>query len=720
LPVSETPSLLRFGTFELDVRSGELRRNGTRIRLQDQPFQVLLTLLDSPGEIVTREELHTKLWPADTFVDFDHGLNAAVKRLRDALGDTADDPRYIETLARKGYRFVAPVTSNKASTQPSLAPPSVTKNDPSRQRRFQLFAAAAVILLIGSLAGWLISRSFRPVWPTEQRLTANPSDLPIIRAVISPDGKTLAYADRTGLFLREIASGEAHAVSLPDKFRAVPTAWFPDGTHLVVTKLPMPGEMPSVWSVSVLGGTPRMLVDDAWVGILSADASQLAFSRGDKYSQSIWIEPTAGGEPRRILDNPEEMIGAMAWSADGKHLAFIRRIYSAGYVGEEPSIMVASLADGKLDQLLSNPSLEDALAWSSDGRLIYSQVEPPPNTRESNLWTLSPDPQSGRPSGNPSRLTIGPDLKTLPSLSSDGKTLAFLRQTAQAEIYIGELSNDLRSLASAKRLILEEGTNRPYAWTADSQSVIFISDRDGSHRLFRQTPSQGAPELVGNGDDHVVVARMNPSGSAILYSVVPPGRMETTPMSLMSIPTAGGRPRLLFKENAIANFQCARLPSNFCLIGRVSATSLTFSSFDSETGAETEVMWLERPKIMKFNWSLSPDGSQLVMAEWMDQVSPAEITLLSIKDKSQRTIHVEGWSDVRSLDWAADGQSIWIGAANTTGTQALLRVDLKGNARPFVIDDEHELGWAIPSPDGRRIAYWKATGTSNAWMLHGF
>ena len=131
-------------------------------------------------------------------------------------------------------------------------------------------------------------------------------------------------------------------------------------------------------------------------------------------------------------------------------------------------------------------------------------------------------------------------------------------------------------------------------------------------------------------------------------------------------------------------------------------------------------MRLERPKIMKFNWSLSPDGSQLVMAEWMDQINPAEITLLSIKDKSERTIRIEGWSDIKSLDWAADGQSVWISAANTTGTQALLRVDLKGNATPLVIDDEHELGWAIPSPDGRRIAYWKASGTSNAWMLRGF
>ena len=95
---------VRFGAFEADLRSGELRKHGRRIKLQDQPFQVLALLLERPGEVVTREELRQKLWPADTFVDFDVGLNTAIKRLRDALSDTADSPRYVETLPRRGYR----------------------------------------------------------------------------------------------------------------------------------------------------------------------------------------------------------------------------------------------------------------------------------------------------------------------------------------------------------------------------------------------------------------------------------------------------------------------------------------------------------------------------------------------------------------------------------------------------------------------------------------
>ena len=102
-------SVLRFGVFELDVRSGDLRRSGVRVHLQEQPLKLLQCLLERPGEVVTRDELRRRLWPNDTFVDFDHGVNAAVKRLREALADSADTQRFIETLPKRGYRFIAPV-----------------------------------------------------------------------------------------------------------------------------------------------------------------------------------------------------------------------------------------------------------------------------------------------------------------------------------------------------------------------------------------------------------------------------------------------------------------------------------------------------------------------------------------------------------------------------------------------------------------------------------
>src|ERR1700741_2102914 len=127
----EVRGRFRFGVFELDLRAGELRKHGLRIRLQEQPFLVLAKLLEHPGEVETREELQKKLWPADTFVDFDHGLNKTINKIREALGDSAESPRFVETVARRGYRFLAEVKDTEVpvrnperglQTQPPAVP----------------------------------------------------------------------------------------------------------------------------------------------------------------------------------------------------------------------------------------------------------------------------------------------------------------------------------------------------------------------------------------------------------------------------------------------------------------------------------------------------------------------------------------------------------------------------------------------------------------------
>ncbi len=130
IPESSAKNRVRFGVFTADLAAGELRKNGVRIRLQEQPFQVLAYLLERPGEVVTREELRQKLWPADTFVDFDHSLNTAVNKLREALGDSATSPRYVETLARRGYRFLVPVEPTGSSLR--CLSPGKGRTQPSR------------------------------------------------------------------------------------------------------------------------------------------------------------------------------------------------------------------------------------------------------------------------------------------------------------------------------------------------------------------------------------------------------------------------------------------------------------------------------------------------------------------------------------------------------------------------------------------------------------
>src|SRR5215469_2995642 len=171
--MSTTSNTVRFGSFELDLRSGELRRHGIKIRLSDQPLQVLQLLLENPGQIVTREEIQHKLWSTDTFVDFEHSLNAAVKRLREALSDTADHPRFIETLPRHGYRFIARVDSSSAT------PPDNTTPKPRKRTLFWWAQKLMFIaLFVSGALSYIVVRSF---WQHRHQ-----SNLPIRSIAVLP------------------------------------------------------------------------------------------------------------------------------------------------------------------------------------------------------------------------------------------------------------------------------------------------------------------------------------------------------------------------------------------------------------------------------------------------------------------------------------------------------------------------------------------------------
>src|SRR5713226_7071891 len=161
---NERAEILRFGTFEVDLRAGEVRKQGLRVKLQEQPFHVLTVLLQSPGEVVTREELRNQNWPADTFVDFDNSLNTAINKLREALGDSADNPRFIETLPRRGYRFIAPVTGLDGTGTGIAAAGSVAATPRNRK----MAVTIAVVLFAAGIAGGLLWRSRQPRHLTEK------------------------------------------------------------------------------------------------------------------------------------------------------------------------------------------------------------------------------------------------------------------------------------------------------------------------------------------------------------------------------------------------------------------------------------------------------------------------------------------------------------------------------------------------------------------------
>jgi len=166
----------RFGDFEFDPTSGELHKDGLKVRLQEQPFQILTLLRKRPGEVVTREEVRQALWPGDTFVDFDVGLNSAIKRLRDALGDSADRPRFVETLPRRGYRFIAPLETPEA---PAAFAAPARPAPPPRSRLRSWGGAAAVVATVTLVAGLIVTGT----WP---RLRGQLASAPIRSLAVLP------------------------------------------------------------------------------------------------------------------------------------------------------------------------------------------------------------------------------------------------------------------------------------------------------------------------------------------------------------------------------------------------------------------------------------------------------------------------------------------------------------------------------------------------------
>ena len=727
MPQHETNGVIRFGIFEADFRAGELRRNGAKIRLQEQPLQVLALLLVKPGELVTREELQSKLWPADTFVDFEHGLNAAVKRLRDALGDSADNPCFIETLARRGYRFIAPVNDPTATLKvPAQGPQPAQLIRPnqvaSRARSYwQIALATSLVLLFGIFGGWQAGhRSAASIRLSERRLTANPENEPIMSAALSPDGRYLAFADRTGLFLRVVGSGETHSVAVPDPGKARFVSWFPDGNHVLASRAAMSGGQPSLWDVSVFGGAPRKLIDSAENGMVSPDGSQLAFLRGEYGAQEIWLAQPDGGSAHKLLGEPGDNINAFAWSPDGRRIAYMSSRYLHGMEETDASVFVRDLATQATNRLLTSARLRGALVWTPDDRLIYSYAEPPPNPNDANLWAVRLDPQGYHTIGQPQRLTSGPDGKMRASISADGKHLSYLRWAESPVVYVGEIERAGGSLTSLRRLSLIERRNLPFSWTPDSQSVIFSSDRDGAFHLFKQAIDQLAPDLLVGGDQSVTIARLNPDSSEILFARNPDRYDRQAPVSLMRLALSGGTPQLVLAEPGITNFQCARAPSTVCVLSEVSSDSLDFFTFDPVTGKKSPLTRIEGAASHVQNWSLCPDGLTLALAKKSHVPGPADIRLFSIADGKDRILRLPAWSGISSLDWAADGRTIWVTASSPAGVQTLLNVDLRGRAKPFLQEPEKDLGWAIPSPDGRRLAIWEASANSNAWLLEGF
>ena len=245
---ANTAQTWRFGVFEVDARTMELRRSGTPVKLREQSFNILVFLLEHAGEPVTREDLRRVLWPSDTFVDFDHSLNTAVMKLREALGDSADTPLYIETIPKRGYRFIAPVeaigngpitSENNASDTPIIDAPVTPINNvrpPPKWRSVGMLFVSGICLLL-AVAGWFAYTKWRDNSPPVQRaLTRLTFDEGLqIGATWSPDGRFIAYSsDRGGdfdIWVQQVSGGDPIQITKAPGTDWQPD-WSPDGKYI--------------------------------------------------------------------------------------------------------------------------------------------------------------------------------------------------------------------------------------------------------------------------------------------------------------------------------------------------------------------------------------------------------------------------------------------------------------------------------------------------------
>ena len=734
--------VLSFDQYELDLNCYELRKGGSVVKLEKLPTELLILLAEKRGQLVTREQIIERLWGDDVFVDTRQGINTAIRKIRMALDDDPTHPRILQTIAGRGYRLLTPVLAEEhivpQGATPDLPPPP----PPSSLLRFPVDASVPPAANTISLRlSWVLAISLAiaflgvaAIWfwlhtvahpAVEQRVTSNPPEVPVRAAVVSPDGKYVAYADPTGLYLRQISSGETRPWPLPPAFEAWPSSWFPDSVHLLATRFEGPERTRSLWTISLLGGNPRRIMNDAAGGAVSPDGSRIAYLPGPEFGSELWMMDSNGANSRQIAvpDKADQLfargswIFSVVWSPNGKRLAYIE---CHGTTAPDPaedafSLRTRDAGGGDLQIVQSDPELQPALSWQSDGRIFYAHRNDPLSERtDDGVYSVRVSEQSGRATNQPRFVTSGQGRIGGLSSTHDGRRLTLWRVNSQPQVFITGFDASLRRFKSGRRLTLDANASVAEAWTWDSKGVLFVSNRDGTWRLFRQGLEETTAEVLVDGRS-LYLPRLNPDGKEVLYLSASLPDNGSHPVSLMRQSLAGGPPQLVLRENGVGNFQCARSPSDLCILSKLAGGSYIFVSFNSELGEGREVTRLTGG-FSGWNWTLSPDGRTLALF-----LNHHQIRFLSLDSGVANDVTIDGWS-LFNGDWATDGKSIFMPSVTSDNRPVILDVTETGNARVVLEGDAStRFDWLLQSGDGRYgLLEERVPGENNIWMVEHF
>ena len=720
----------RFLEFELSEEDFTLGRGGQRTALEPKALRVLTLLVSRAGHLVDKQELLASVWP-NTFVE-ENTLTRTIGILRRELGDSSRDSKIIETVPTRGYRFIAPVEILQQHSPPfsQIAPEEGKGTRPAlnvlaRPTTLLLIALCAVAI-IAPVAIFLIRRARHgaptehPV--TEQRLTSNSPEAPVEYAVVSPDGKYVAYSAPGGLYLRVIASGETRHWDVPKDFSAIPNSWFPDGTHLLVTRLEGIPTKASLWKLSLLGGSPRKLIDDAAGGAVSRDGTKIAFIdwHVPLWGQELWVMDGDGSNPHKIAQTSQPMhswIHQPAWSPGGRRIACIEEREP---VAPEPLPQLASLwtrnTDGRDLQFIAKDAvLGTGVAWSPDGRILFaSRTKAAGDRDDEGVRSVRMDERNGKVIGSPQVVTDGSGGIRGISLTSDGKRLVLWRRSTHVQAFIADFDSRTRNWKTPRRLTLDANGNVAEAWLPDSRTVLFVSNRNGTWTLFKQSMDETTAEALVEGHN-VSLPRLSTDDSQVLYQSRADLANPSLPVSLMRLPVAGGSPQQVLEAVGIENHQCARAPSTLCLFSKRDGKDYVFISFDPLRGIGHELFRSD----IRGNWGISPNGKTLDI--FADGHS---IYFFSIENgvvHESSTVTLKGWSFMNG-DWSADGKGLLVPSVNSSGEPVILEVSQAGKVSVVLKGSaSSEFGFMIPASDSQHaILGATVPGDNNAWMIDDF
>ncbi len=519
------PRFVRFGAFEADVQTGELRKDRVKLKFGGQPFQVLAILLERPGDVVTREELQKRLWP-DTFVDVERNLNTAVNKIREVLGDSAETPRFIETLPRRGYRFIGEL---EAPVQPVVPVVRVERDRGPRRRQVWMKIGAGVLAIsVIGLAALVAYRWRRPHRTQEQAvLTAVPfTALPGFAnsPAFSPDGSRIAFAwngdpapGTKGFDLYVKALGSETLLRLtrqPSEW--ISPAWSSDGTQIAFHR--MAGADTGIYVVPTLGGPERKLLSTRLPGgrapfsgiSWSPDGKWLAFVdvAPDENHGRIYLLSTETLATKQIPTNPTCVReGFPAFSHNGEYLA-----YCCFRNDFEAALYSFSLPDGKPKMITPFWPLASGLTWSADdAKLIYGRWK---GEYLGDLVEVSVS------NGSAKRLGLE---GVRPAVSPKGDKLAYGSLSIDSNLW---RRDPLHSEAPPEELIPSSRAQYAPQYSPDGKRIAFASLRSGVQSVW--VSNEDGSNLVQISDPNNVSGspQWSPDGSKIAFDSFPRDRWE--------------------------------------------------------------------------------------------------------------------------------------------------------------------------------------------------